>query len=391
MKQQDNHKKKASVWKRSISMIVFLGMFFSVAIFNFLKPQKGFSESENRFLASAPEFSWESLLNGTFTKEAEEFITDQFLFRDQFIGIKTESEHLIGKQDTNGVYFAKDGYLIEKHDSSTIEKTLLERNIQRLAEFMNTTSDLLGEEHVSVMLVPTASAILTDKLPAFATQFDQDEMLDYIKAEMINGKFVDIRTALKEHNREEIYYKTDHHWTTIGAFYAYEAWCQQMGIEYHTQEEYVIQMVSDNFYGTIYTKARLIGTKPDKIYRFTPKFENAYAVDYNLGERTENSLYAESYLSKRDQYSYFLSGNNPLVKIQSSNQNGKKLLLIKDSFAHSLAPFAANDFEEVHMVDLRYLNMSMQDYMEQNEITDVLILYNTINFATEKTLVNLNR
>lgn len=376
---------------KSMNVVIFVGIVFIISILNFIKTDKVFSESENRFLAKNPEFSFEALFNGKYTSAVEKYITDQFILRDVFVGVKTQTEYFSGRKDTNGVYFCKDGYLIEKHDNAKIDQRLLNRNIERLYEFMKNTSDKLGHNSVSVMLVPTASNVLKDKLPAYATQFDQDKMLDTIKQGLKQGKFIDVRPVLGEHSDEDIYYKTDHHWTTNGAYYAYVAWCDEIGIEAMKKEEFDIKIATKEFYGTIYSKARLVSTKPDVIYTYIPKESMTYKVNYNMESKITDTLYEEQFLNKRDKYALFLGGNNPVVQINSLINNGKKLLIIKDSFAHSFAPFVANDFEQVYMLDLRYVNMSIKSFMDENYITDVMVLYNTINFATETSLIKLNK
>lgn len=375
-----------------MTVIVFASLIFLVTIINLFTPDKGFSESENRYLQKQPTFTFDNLLAGKFTADFETYMTDQFVWRDGFIGVKTQAEYIVGKKDSNGVYFASDGYLIEKHDIKDIDYALLDRNIKRLYEFTETTSQKLGDNKVSVMLIPTSSNVLKNTLPPFTSGFDQDSVIDEIKNGLPNnGIFVDLRDTLTEHSNEYIYYKTDHHWTSNGAYYAYKEWSNRLGINGYSKDDFNINPVTESFYGTVYTKARLVSTKPDTIYTYVPKTNPQYSVEYNLGERTENTLYADKYLTKRDKYAYFLNGNNPIVKIISPNKNSKKLLIIKDSFSHSFAPFVVNDFEEVHMLDLRYLNISIQDYIDEHKITDALFMFNTINFAKETTLINLNK
>lgn len=374
-----------------IPMIVFLVLVFGVTILNFCKADVGFSQSENRYLAKAPIFSWKELFSGKFTKDVETYITDQFVWRDELIGIKTQTDFLSGKKDTNGVYFAKNGYLVEKHDNADIDFERLALNKDKLYSFVDKSVGKLGNDHVSVMIVPTASNVLTKFLPSFASGFDQNRMIDDIKANLPSGKFVDVRSTLSSNQDKDIYYKTDHHWTSNGAFIAYRKWCDSVGIKGNAAVDFEIKSVTDQFFGTVYTKARLFSTKADSILQYTPKFSATYSVDYNDGERVTDTLYNSDYLDKRDKYAYFLSGNNPIVKITSNSSNEKKLLLVKDSFAHSFAPFAVNDFSEVHMLDLRYLNISLQKYIVENAITDVLFLFNTINFAKEKALYSLDK
>lgn len=373
-------------------IFVFAAFLFFFAVMNLITPDKAFSESENRYLAKRPEFSFKSLISGEYTKKIDEYVTDQFIFRDDFIKLKNISERIVGKMESNGVYFAKDGYLIEKHEEKSIDRALLERNISRLSKFVSENSKKLGKEHISIMIVPTASNILSDKLPIYASQFDQDGMLEGIKAAVSDGTFVDVQQALKKQCDRYIYYKTDHHWTTEGAFYAYRAFCDAVEVEGKQQNELDAVVVSDDFYGTVYTKAKLPSTKPDKMYRYDAKLPAEFTVEYDMNGKIKNTMYEDSYLSKRDKYSYYLNGNNALVKIsnKSIKASNRKLLIVKDSFAHSFAPIAANDFAELHMIDLRYYNASTAEYIEENDITDVLVLYNTINFADETTLVKLN-
>ena len=157
-------------------VILFLLLVFGFTGATFAAPERTFSENENRMLATAPEFSWKTLFEGKFTSDYETYITDQFFLRDQWIQLKTLSEMAINKQDVNGVYIGKDGYLIERHETSKLDAEMLAKSLERLEEFTKKYAEKLGTDHVKIMLVPTASEILLDKLPMFATGFDQNGM-----------------------------------------------------------------------------------------------------------------------------------------------------------------------------------------------------------------------
>lgn len=374
---------------KSMTMIVFIVLIFGVTIANLLTPDKSFSESENRYLEQNPEFTIDGLIDGSYAVKVEKYKTDQFIGRDEFIGVKTYTEYLMGKKDTSGVFFAADDYLIEKHEN--LDQNQIDKNIKYLVGFTDETVGLLGKSHVSVMIVPTASEVLSDKLPPLATSFDQGKLISDIKNSVGDVTFPDLNATLKENSSQDIYYKTDHHWTTLGAYYAYREWCDATSNEGHLIEEFDVEKVSDSFYGTVYSKANLPSTKPDEMFAFMPKFPVEYVVDYNMGDKITETLYDDEFLEKRDKYAYYLGGNHPIVEISSSNKNGKKMLLIKDSYGHSMAPFLANDFEEVHMLDLRYLNMSIQDYIKDNQITDVMVLYNTITFAKDSNIFKMTK
>ena len=372
--------------KNNVILIAgFLVVLFGLTIASMINPVKAFSENENRILAARPEFSIDSLLSGKFTSDYEEFITDQFVFRDNWIGIKTISERAMLKQDINGVFFGKDGYLIEKHNDTDIDREQLKKNIDRLSEFVKKYSEELGDDRVKVMMIPTASDILVDKLPPFAPGYDQEAFIEQLKTSLNDPKsFVDVRDSLMEKNKEYIFYKTDHHWTSLGAYYAYEAWANAIGVEPWKQEDFNIEKVTSQFYGTIFSKVNT-RVKPDDINLYLTKDNVNYELTYNLEEdKKKDTLYDMEQLEGKDKYSVFLGGNNAVVKISTTNQNDRKLLVIKDSFAHSFVPFAVNHYEETHMIDFRYFNMNISQYIEENDITDVLVLYNVINFAKDK-------
>lgn len=367
--------------------VIFLILIFGFTIASIISPERGFSENENRVLASRPEFSWENLFEGTYITDYETYVTDQFVLRDAWIGLKTRVELALLKKDINGVYFGKDGYLIEKLEESEIDQELLEKNTNRLEQFVGRYKELLGEEHVYAMIVPTAFEILSEKLPPFATGFDQGAYLDRLSA-ILGDNFIDLRDSLNAHDDEEIFYKTDHHWTVNGAFYAYQTWADAMGFTPLSKSDFTIKVVSEDFLGTIYSKVNVkVPADKMEIYDTT----NSYQVEYNMDGNIKNSLYEFRHLNTKDKYAMYLNGNNPVVEINTENKNNKKLLIIKDSYAHCFAPFAVNHFETTYMVDLRYLSMPMSQFIREYGITDVLVLYNTNSFIKDKNLLFMVR
>lgn len=366
--------------------VVFLVIIFGFTLVNIITPDKAKSESENKNLQQLPEFTSEKLFAGTFTKEFESYVTEQFVGRDEFIGVKSTVDYLIGKRDSNTIYFGRDNYLMKNFPTYNIDDYLLNRNLERIETFAN-SFNIRG--NLAVLLAPTSSKILTDKLPTLAYDYNQLQAYNGVKNNIPAGTFVEVADELSMHKDEYIYYKTDHHWTTLGAYYAYRALCETLGIEPTSLEEYEVETVSTDFYGTLYSNARLPTTKPDHIDIYVPKFDTEYSVNYNMGELRTDTFYDESYLEVRDQYSYFLRGNQPLVEIKSQNKNGKKLLLLKDSYSHSMVPFLANDFETIIMLDLRYYNGSLKQYIAQQSFTDVALIYNFETLATDINLAKL--
>lgn len=363
-------------------IIMFVLLVFGFTAVTFVWPQRTFSENENRVLASAPEFTLEKLFNGKFMSEYETYITDQFFLRDEWIQLKTMTELALNKQDINGVYIGKDGYLIERHEDSDIDTEMLQKSMEYLVQFTERYVKRLGDGHVKVMLVPTASEVLLDKLPPFAEGFDQNGMIDAIYEQLPQGTVVDVRDTLKEHANEPIYYKTDHHWTTLGAFYAYQAYADAMGFEVPALEDVTLTEVSGEFLGTVFSKLNLELSK-DSMHTITlPNTPTDITMTVDMTE-TFDSLYNEEYLSRKDKYSYYLDGNHALTEISSNSEGKGTLLIIKDSYSHCFAPMTLGEYEKVYLVDFRYFNMPISQFIAQHRVTDILVLYNAVTFATD--------
>lgn len=379
--------KKRKILSNSIIIGIFLAGIYGFTVASIVAPVKGFSESENRVLTGKPTFTIERLLDGSYTKDYETFITDQFVLRDKWIGIKTRTELALQKKDINGVYFGKDDYLITKLDETDVDQAHVDKNITRVESFIAKYSGILGNNHVRAMVVPTAFDILEDKLPLFATGYSQDSVLDRLSVQL-SEQWVELRDVLKSHSSEYIFYRTDHHWTTLGAYYAYEEWAKSCDITPLRLEDFDIRKVDDAFYGTTYSKVN-IPVKPDDMYIFDSG--NKFKVEYNMSGIIKDTLYEMDKLETKDKYTVYLNGNNALVEINSELNNGRKLLIIKDSYAHCFAPFAANHFETTYMIDFRYFNMPVSSFINEYGITDILFLYNANSFVEDKNIYNLTR
>lgn len=370
-----------------LTIIIFIGVIAAFTLAGLMKKDRTFSQTENRYLAQKPELSAKEFFSGKYSSEYETYITDQFFMRDKWISLKTVCELGLSKKDINGVYIADDDYLIEMQNDIDEEKAY--NNADRMIEFLEEETGLLGDEHVRMMVVPTAVNILRDKLPKYAETFDQDVYIDYIK-QQLGGQFVDVRNVLWEHREDYIYYRTDHHWTTYAAFLAYGQYAESTPVMGYTEDEFTKTVVTEDFLGTIYSKINY-ARKADTISIYEPKDNISYSVDINKGEIKVDSLYFTEHLKTKDKYSLFLDGNNPLVVIENkgARNDGETLMIIKDSYAHCFAPFAANNYKRVVLVDLRYVKVPVTSLMEEYGVTDILVLYNAIHFAQDNNMALL--
>ena len=372
--------------QNQIIIFLFLVLIFGMALASIFAPKKEFSDRENRSLAQMPQLSLEAYFSGEFAKDYESYITDQFVGRDRWIGLKTGAERAMLKQESNDIYFAADGYLIEKHTGSFTEKRA-EDNISYLAGFMKEMKARYGEGRATAMIVPNAVEILKDKLPPFASPYDQSVYLKKIEEALPEGTWFDSAAVLREHTDEEIYYRTDHHWKTLAAYYVYAAWAKEKGFEPPSLSDYEVQTVTEEFQGTI--EAKVGGDVGfDSIGIFKPKKEFPYLVEYNRNEM-KTDIYEWSALETKDKYALFFGGNHPIVEGTVKNGSGRRLLVIKDSYANSFLPFAFLDFSQVDFVDLRYFNESLREYREGRDYTDILFLYNVSGFAEDPNVAKL--
>lgn len=374
---------KVKIWS---TIIVFCLLLFGFTIATILTPSADYSETENRVLAQKPQLKAAAIFSGKFETDYEKYLTDQFVWRDRWIGLKTGLERLLLKKESKDIYFAEDGYLIEKHTGAFTSDTA-SRNIEMLVRFVETYQEPLGTAHITVMIIPNAVEILQDKLPPFAPHSGEAGYLQQIREALPEGVWFDAAGILREHASEELYYKTDHHWKTSAAFYAYQGWAKEQGFSVPTLSDYSIETVTDSFEGTIQSKLG-IKTAGDTIELFHPLQEVAYTVQREQSESLKHSLYDLAALETKDKYAVYFGGNQGLLRIRTNADNGRKILVIKDSYANCFIPFMLGEFEAIDVLDLRYDRRRPSERIAEGGYTDILVLYNASGFAED---TNLNR
>ncbi len=343
-------------------------------------PDRARSEVENRTLAQRPEFSWAAVLDGSYMSDVEEYFADQFPLRDAWTGLKARSEQLLGKREFNGVYLCGDTLIAKVEDpGDQAEKNL--RYVVRLAETAGVP--------VYLGLIPSAAEVWREKLPHGAESWDQDAFLD--RAAEAGVPLVDFRTPLTGHAEEPVFYRTDHHWTTLGAFYGANALLETLGKAPLDRADFTRSAASGDFNGTLYSTSGVHWLAPDTL-EFWVAEAGLTVTSWRSGAPEPGVLYDRSYLAQKDKYSAFLGGNQPLCVLKNENiPDGGKLLLVRDSYSDALAPFLAQSFSEVHLMDLRYYRASAARYAAENGIDHIVALYSVSNFVTDKNLVFLGQ
>ena len=384
MKCNDKRKKYNNIYIKSLALM-FLLFIFGVMILNIIVPNKAFSEEENRKLKTKPKFSVDNLLYNRFTSKYEKYIADQFIMRNFWINVKSSSEVLTGKKENNDIYLGNDKYLIAKFKKPS------EENFNEKLKAINTFSNGNKELSKYIMLVPTKIKVLEDKLPKFAPVENQLEYINKFYSGLDKSiKKIDVFDTLNKNKDKYIYYKTDHHWTTDGAYYAYLEFCKSSGITPKDASHYDIKKVSNEFYGSLYSKAGVTNVDSDAINVYLPKANEDILVNYVEEKKKGVSLYNSSSLNTKDKYSTFLGGNHPIIKISTMSDSAKKLLVIKDSYANCFIPFLTSHFSNIIVVDLRYYSGDVNTLIKDYNITDVLMLYNTNTFFEDESILNIS-
>lgn len=360
--------------------VIFMVLLLGLAGKEALSHQRTYSPVEKRELQTRPEISITKVLDGRFQKKYESYLRDQFPGRDHWVSFQTDMELFMGKNEIHNVYIGKNHYLLEHYTEKEFDPQQISKNLQALEKFVGKAKQ---NADVHVMMVPTKSWILREKLPAFAPHYKEQKFYDALQQKLEKEDvLISVEPVLDAHKEEKIYYRTDHHWTTLGAWYAYEQYTKAVGGDLQrAQGKKKFRCISKDFYGTTYAKINY-ARQADKIEIYEP--EDKLRVVYNMGEKKTKTLYDVSFLKTADQYSVFTGGNQAVLEITGGIKNGKTLLLIKDSFANSILPFLAEDYEKLVVVDLRQLNVSGDRLLEMFSPTDILILYNSAQFAQDK-------
>ena len=347
---------------------------FSVSFF--IKEAKSFSEQENRSLQTFPKFKLSKLIDGTYTEQLHDFYSDQISLRSIMIELKAGVELAMGKNENNSIILGKDGYLIDKNEYTEENYSFLQNNSQKIVDFcQELEKDVIS---ANVVIIPRKIDVLTDKLPPYYSTERNQNAWEHATGDGI----LTLTDALTDaHKRgEQIFFKTDHHWTSTGAYYAYCALADTLGYTPLPFESFDLMTVSDEFFGTTYSKSGFFSASSDTLE--IPKNSLDFITTVVDTDVSFEGFYDESYLEKKDKYSVFISGNNAHVKVYDTKNNDKEtLLLVKDSFSHALVPYLSQHYN-LEIIDLRYYTDSLSDFIEENNIKNVLFIYGLDTLAS---------
>ena len=361
---------------------IFLLVILLFLLINLLTKPKTFSEAENRSLAVMPEFSAASLLDGSYFSGLTDCFSDQFFGRDGWISMKGRVDALLGRTESAGVFLGRDGYLISPPE--TPDPVALPRTLTAINSFCASHSEL----NTAMMIVPGAAAMLPDKLPKNAPVRDQQKDIENVALQLDPSiSWIDAGGILSPHATEDIYYRTDHHWTSLGARYAFEGSAKALGIP-EPVFDHDVHTVSTTFEGTLSSKSGNHSAR-DTIEIYTPKADGLMCYVTYPDMTKVSSLYRRECLEAKDQYAVFFGGNHSQLTIHTTAHNDRILLVFKDSYANCFMQFLPPYYEKIIMVDPRYYYDSINALISTEAVTDVLFLYSADTFLTDRSLADV--
>ncbi len=365
-----------------LTCVLFCGFLAAVLVLFLTLPRQEFSEKEKRYLADTPRLTWQNLASGQFGEEIETYLADHVPGRDFFVGLSAYYDLLSNRQVTKEVYRAEGDRLVEP--PVAWNPAAAQTNMNAINNFAET----IGQS-VDLMLVPSAGFCLEDTIEGLADPYNDSQIIRDIYAlagETVNT--VDLIAAFTEaQDPGALFYRTDHHWTSLGAYAAYKGYMEQLGRDYLIRDAFTVESY-DGFYGSNYSRSGLWLTKGENVELWNAG--GNFTVTNGESEEVSNDLFYRQRLEELDKYTVYLDGNHSLVRIENPAGEGKgKLLVIRDSYANCLGTFLAHSYETVVLVDLRYYKNPISELVAAEDFTDVLVTYSLGNFMTDTNMIFL--
>ena len=393
---------------QKLMIALFSIVLLAVPIVTLALPKQERSENENRTLKDLPTLvdsnklnkaenladviksvKWSYITerkNPSYMDDIETYLSDHLAGRELWVVASNKMERLAGKQEINEV-FTSDDRMIQ------VFKEYNEETVSASLEAIDIFAAKFPDVPMYFMLAPTSQEIYSSLMPSYGGYLSEKAFIEGCYGKTENLTPIDCLSFLSGHRDEYIYYRTDHHWTSLGAYYAYAAAARQLGYNAYGLNAFNIETASSSFRGTLFSKTLDSTVTPDSIdyYHLASNEPTVKMTVFDGREQTEyDSLYVRDYLAVKDKYSSFTGSNSPLITIETDVDNGKSLLLIKDSYAHSLVPFLSKHYSKITMVDMRYINVGLDYFsINVNDYSQVLISYNVISFAGDQNLPKL--
>ncbi|MFI3209873.1 MAG: DHHW family protein [Peptostreptococcaceae bacterium] len=358
---------------KKLTVIFFLIFIFSVPIITIISPDKKISQIENKILTQFKKPTLENIYNKDFMENFDKYSSDQFPFRESFLKFKNNYSYIVGQREFRNIYVTKNNMLVEKY---IFNKDNIDSNLEKI----NETVDYLKSRNIdsTVSIIPNSIAFYEDELPIYAIFDSQLDSLKYIE-DNISGTYYTPFNTLLQNKDKYIYFNGDHHLTQLGSYLIH---LDMIQLDYNNlYEKY--EIVSDDFYGSYYSKTLLSKINPDKIYSY--KNYNNFRIEMDFSDEFD-TLYDENKLNSKNQYQYFLHGDPGFAVIYGNENLDKEIMVFKDSYFHNFAPFLTSNYSKIHIVDPRYYDIDLPKYLEENENITECLFFNNLNLLNSEVI-----
>ena len=367
-----------------VCRLVFISALFLVLVWMIVSPDRTSSERENRNLKQFPEISFSSVTSGRFMSEFETYLTDQFPARDLCVEMKSNAGNMMGSRKVADVYIAEDDYLIQ------VESTVNEEKVISMAEAISAYAERNPDQKCTLMLVPNAVSILEDHLP-YGAKGDQDHTIALVGEHLTNCDLLDVTPKFRElakAGEEQLYYRTDHHWTTDAAYHALTAYEAHCGVTV-SRQDFLFLTVSEHFQGTLATNSGIFAAEDTVKICVPPDPENRYVANFVNKTEKRSTLFSREALEEKDKYQVFFGGNYAQINITTNAGTGRSILILKDSYANCMIPAMTDLYDRITIVDPRYYYGDIDFLTKTGDYDEVLFLYNVNTFVTDISLEDI--
>ena len=375
---------KKNFLKKYPTFFVFSILVILFTVIDIINSPNEFSELENRKLSQMPILSLKSYIDTSFSSDYEKYINDQFFLRDNWIDLKSRIEYLLGKRENNDIIFGKENYLFKKF--TTFNDEMLKNNLNSIITFTNNYN-----KEVDFFIIPNSYAIYDELTPRYLPLVDQLSLINSINSYLSlksndHISTINVAEELLKNKDDYIYYKTDHHWTSYGAYLAYLTYMDYLGLEI-VDINNLEKITINNFLGTYYNRSKYFKADSDFI-----TYYNILGLHIEIDGKEQLSLMDLDKFKGSDKYSAFLWGNNGLTKVINENiseeRKGSSILIFKDSYANSFIQFLSYNYEIIDIIDLRYFKESIRNFMKDKDYNEILIMYSFNNLSSD---INIRR
>lgn len=420
----------------TVTLLIFVPVFFLIALFLLVFPRTEESLIEKRELAKFPEFSPQAYFAGEFTSGITTFYDDTVPYRDSFknmgnqmksiFGIRSDSSVTfvnnptpVGKKDKDKNSAVKDadiggiacrvapkpteepdqkdytgeeadgnydnGILIVKQDGHSRALELFGGGSgTTYAQALNDLQKKVGDGvQIYSMPAPLASEFYVPSNYSDLTS-SQSDCFDRVAGKLDSPiKSINICPVLSKHTEEPIYLRTDHHWQPLGAYYAARTFAEEAGVPFAELSTYE-KKVSEGFVGTMYAfsgSADLLNDPDDFTYYLPSNEYKTYYYDTDFSYKYSDDLFVE--VDLENSYLMFMGGDSQVVKIDTDVKNGRRLLVVKDSYGNAEIPFYTGSFEQIYVVDMRYFQRNLVNFIRNMNVTDVLFTMSSYSVVGE--------